>query len=309
MNNIIADAFRGLAHLSGPAGMTPPGAAVNLLSGLGKQLVDQVATQVTNALFFGATGQQGAGQRHYENFAGPGGSGIGAGTGAGTGIGAGGGNLLEQLLKQILQQLGINPQNSPFNAGAGQNNVTSFNQGVTNGLTGNTFGSPQHFPLNPQSASDFLQAGSVIGSQLGSKAGLEALNDVNVSTKKGPGHFAALDPTGLLGGNKVTGGSKGTREEIGKFMDQHPEVFGKPKSPLGIDNPKNWADALKNSKSLDENSLKQFQTAKNDLKSVMAGIPIPTSPNTPPGSASLLNADAQLYSSHIKNDAFKLFKF
>ncbi|ORM69903.1 hypothetical protein HA48_18560 [Pantoea wallisii] len=302
MNNLIANTFGAVNNLPNPLSFTPQGAAANLLLNIGKDVVDQVASKITTALFSGAlNNQQGANQNTFGDYGNNGGGNYGNAFGQGNG----GNDLLNNLLQQVLQQLGITPQNNPFNSGASQDNVNAFNQGVSDGLTNNNnFGVQQNFPFNPQSNSDFNQVGNAIGNQVGSKVGLEALNDVTTSPPKGFAGNLVTDANNLSGGS-VKGGSKETREEIGKFMDQHPEVFGKPHSPTGEKNPKSWEDALKNSKPLSNESLQQFQTAKNDLKTSLLGGTVPAPFGSAPGAASLLNADAQLYNSNIKGDAIK----
>ena len=304
MNNLIANTFGAVNHLPNPLSLTPQGAAVNLLRDIGKDVVDQIASKITNALFSGAlNNQQGANQNSFGDYGNNGGGNYGNAGGQGNGN-----DLLNTLLQQVLQQLGITPQNNPFGSGASQDNVNAFNQGVTDGLTNNNnAGSPQSFPFNPQSNSDFSQVGNAIGSQVGSKVGLEALNDVNTSPPKGIHGIVSnvSDAINSTHGGRVDGGSKETREQIGKFMDQHPEVFGKPHSPSGEKNPKSWEDALKNSKPLSNESLQQFQSAKNDLKTSLLGGTIPAPFGSAPGTSALLNADAQQYNSHIKGDAIK----
>ncbi|QKJ86332.1 hypothetical protein PMPD1_1373 [Paramixta manurensis] len=288
MSNSIGGVLGMVTHLPQTAlSLTPQGAAANLLKNIGDQMIHDIASKLTNSLFSGGMNQQGGGN---------GGASMGA-------LGNGGNNMLENLMKQVLQQMGITPQNSPFNSGSGQNNMNAFNQGLGNGLSG-TGGPTMNTPLSPQNANDFTQLGNSIGGQMGSKAGLEALNDVGTGANKG---IEALLSGGH--GGKVDGGSKETRAEIGKFMDQHPEVFGKPQMPQGAhmkgDESSSWEDALKNGKPLSDDSLKQFQTAKNDLKTSMIGGSIPTPPGAAPGGSALLNADAQLANSNIKQDAIK----
>lgn len=312
MSNVIGSAFGLLNNnIPIPLNSTPQGALAQSLFNIGEQVINQVASQITNALFSGLSnatqnfnpnsygggyGSQGGGG--YGNYGGQGGGSYGVqGNGGYGGQGNGGGDFLNNLLQQTLQQLGINPQNNLFNAGLGQDIVNAFTQGVANGL--NNYNSQQSFPLNPSNSNDYGLVGNAIGSQVGSQVGLDALNDVTTKSLKGVG--AGVES---LGGS-VTGGSKETRSEIGKFMDQHPEVFGSPKSPPGEQNPKSWEDALKNGKALSNESLQQFQNAKNDLKTSLLGGSITPPPGSDPGTSTLLNADAQLYNNNITNDSFK----
>ncbi|NIF32629.1 type III secretion protein [Enterobacter sp. Cy-643] len=278
---------------------TPEGMAANLLKNVGDQMVNDIASKLTNLLFSGGMN----GNNNNNTFMSPQSQG-----------GASMGNTLamsnmQQMLQQVLQQMGVNSQNSPFNSQAGAGNMNAFNSGMSNGLQSPSTGiGLVQLPLSTtsaNSANSFNQLGNNMGSQLGSKMGLQALDDVKSDTSG----------LSLMGSGKVDGGSKETRAEIGKYMDQHPEIYGKPQSAgAGIPGlvhigkgPSSWEDALKNSKPLSGDSLKAFQSAKNDLKTSMVGGSIPGSATAPGnGSSSLLvNADAQLFNGNIIKDAMK----
>ncbi|NIF48204.1 type III secretion protein [Enterobacter sp. Ap-1006] len=278
---------------------TPEGMAANLLKNVGDQMVNDIASKLTNLLFSGGMN----GNNNNNTFMSPQSQG-----------GASMGNTLamsnmQQMLQQVLQQMGVNSQNSPFNSQAGAGNMNAFNSGMSNGLQSPSTGiGLVQLPLSTtsaNSANSFNQLGNNMGSQLGSKMGLQALDDVKSDTSG----------LSLMGSGKVDGGSKETRAEIGKYMDQHPEIYGKPQSAgAGIPGlvhigkgPSSWEDALKNSKPLSGDSLKAFQSAKNDLKTSMVGGSIPGSSTAPGnGSSSLLvNADAQLFNGNIIKDAMK----
>ncbi len=280
---------------------TPEGMAANLLKNVGDQMVHDIASKLTNLLFSGGMNAN----NNNNTFMSPQSQG-----------GASMGNTLamsnmQQMLQQVLQQMGVNSQNSPFNSQAGAGNMNAFNSGMSNGLQSPSTGiGLVQLPLSTtsaNSANSFNQLGNSMGSQLGSKMGLQALDDVKSDTSG----LSAM----LGGGGKVDGGSKETRAEIGKFMDQHPEIYGKPQSAgAGMPGlvhigkgPSSWEDALKNSKPLSGDSLKAFQSAKNDLKTSMVGGSIPGSATAPGnGSSSLLmNADAQLFNGNIIKDAMK----
>ncbi|EJF29280.1 MULTISPECIES: Hrp/hrc type III secretion system-Hrp elicitor/effector region-harpin/ elicitor of hypersensitivity reaction [Enterobacteriaceae] len=277
---------------------TPEGMAANLLKNVGDQMVNDIASKLTNLLFSG--GMNGNNNNTFMSPQSQGGASMGNTLAM---------SNMQQMLQQVLQQMGVNSQNSPFNSQAGAGNMNAFNSGMSNGLQSPSTGiGLVQLPLSTtsaNSANSFNQLGNNMGSQLGSKMGLQALDDVKSDTSG----------LSLMGSGKVDGGSKETRAEIGKYMDQHPEIYGKPQSAgAGIPGlvhvgkgPSSWEDALKNSKPLSGDSLKAFQSAKNDLKTSMVGGSIPGSATAPGnGSSSLLvNADAQLFNGNIIKDAMK----
>lgn len=276
---------------------TPEGMAANLLKNVGDQMVNDIASKLTNLLFSG--GMNG----NNNTFMSPQSQG---GASMGNTLAA---SNMQQMLQQVIQQMGVNAQNSPFNSQAGAGNMNAFNGGLSHGLQSPSTGiGLVQLPLSTtgsNSANSFNQLGNNMGSQLGSKMGLQALDDVKSDTS---GLCGALG-----GGGKVEGGSKETRAEIGKFMDQHPEIYGKPQSVgAGMPGlvhigkgPSSWEDALKNSKPLSGDALKAFQSAKNDLKTSMVGGSIAGSGTTPGSSSLLMNADAQLFNSNIIQNSLK----
>lgn len=276
---------------------TPEGMAANLLKNVGDQMVNDIASKLTNLLFSGGL------NGNNNTFMSPQSQG---GASMGNTLAA---SNMQQMLQQVIQQMGVNSQNSPFNSQAGAGNMNAFNGGLSHGLQSPSTGiGLVQLPLSTtgsNSANSFNQLGNNMGSQLGSKMGLQALDDVKSDTS---GLCGALG-----GGGKVEGGSKETRAEIGKFMDQHPEIYGKPQSVgAGMPGlvhigkgPSSWEDALKNSKPLSGDALKAFQSAKNDLKTSMVGGSIAGSGTTPGSSSLLMNADAQLFNSNIIQNSLK----
>lgn len=274
---------------------TPEGMAANLLKNVGDQMVHDISSKLTNLLFSG--GMNGNNNNTFMSPQSHGGASMGNTLAMST---------VQQMLQQVLQQVGVNSHNSPFNSLAGAGNMNAFNSGMSSGLQSPSTGVGLiQLPLSTTSANSFNQLGNNIGSQLGSKMGLQSLDEVKSDTSG----------LSLMGSGKVDGGSKQTRAEIGKYMDQHPEVYGKPQSAgAGLPGvvhvgkgPSNWEDALKNSKPLSGEALKAFQSAKNDLKTSMVGGSIHGSAMAPGNGSSslLLNADAQLFNSNIIKDAMK----
>ncbi|ADP11390.1 hrp/hrc Type III secretion system-Hrp elicitor/effector region-harpin/ elicitor of hypersensitivity reaction [Erwinia sp. Ejp617] len=112
---------------------------------------------------------------------------------------------------------------------------------------------------------DFQQLGNAVGTGIGMKAGIQALNDIGTHSDSSTRSF-------------VNKGDRAMAKEIGQFMDQYPEVFGKPQYQKGPGkevktDDKSWAKAL--SKPDDDGmtpaSMEQFNKAKGMIKSAMAG--------------------------------------
>ncbi|MBU3057514.1 hypothetical protein [Pseudomonas indica] len=152
---------------------------------------------------------------------------------------------------------GSNPfSNNPFSGSGSGSNPFSSNP-FSNGLSGlgGLFGN---------GLSGMGQTGMGFGLDFASHTGLQKLNDIGTHKDGDNRHFV----------NKE---DRGTAEEIGKFMDQHPEIFGKPEyqkdgGSVKTDS-KSWAEAL--SKPDDDgmtgDSMNKFHEAKNILKDVMLG--------------------------------------
>ncbi|MFB5171457.1 type III secretion system harpin HrpN [Erwinia amylovora] len=112
---------------------------------------------------------------------------------------------------------------------------------------------------------DYQQLGNAVGTGIGMKAGIQALNDIGTHSDSSTRSF-------------VNKGDRAMAKEIGQFMDQYPEVFGKPQYQKGPGqevktDDKSWAKAL--SKPDDDGmtpaSMEQFNKAKGMIKSAMAG--------------------------------------
>jgi len=288
MNNAIGGA--NLTFTVPLSGNSAPTQSFSPLGSGGGDFMSQLAAAITNALFSGQQGAQGSqgNQGGQSNFgAGNGGGGFGGGSPVGGGAQQGGGSL-QQLLAEVMQDMGITPQNSPFNAQAGQGNANAFSQGMQSGLSGPSqnggggfgatggpggFGGPglampsqqaSFSPSSMQGPGNYQQLGNQMGGAVANKAGIQSLDDM---TSK----------TGFPGMSKIEGGSKETAKEMGKFMDQYPDIFGKPQAGKlaglvgGGKHDSSWEDALSNGGMLNDDSVKKFEQAKGMMKSVMEG--------------------------------------
>ncbi|WP_052045601.1 hypothetical protein [Cedecea neteri] len=124
---------------------------------------------------------------------------------------------------QVMQQMGINGQISPFSPqSATGDSMNAFHGGLCNGLQAPAM--PGTFAQLPASisgnnaSSSYNQLGNTMGSQLANNMGLQALDNVTADT----------GGLSFNGGGKVDGGTTDSWAQIGKFMDQHPEIYGKP---------------------------------------------------------------------------------
>ena len=245
------------------------------------------------------------------------GGGLGSGSGLGSGLGsssAGGGsaldqalgldsssygsgtdassgsdndNPLQQLMKlfaEVMQNLFGDQQGTQGSSDGRQptqGEQTAYNKGVTDALSSlmggglsqssSAAGSAADNGLGGKSLQnlsgpvDFQQLGNAVGTGVGMKAGIQALNDIGTHSDSSTRSF-------------INKGDRALAKEVGQFMDQYPEVFGKPQyqknagSAVKTDD-KSWAQAL--SKPDDDGmtpaSIDQFNKAKGMIKSAMAG--------------------------------------
>ncbi|TSH78318.1 harpin HrpZ family protein [Pantoea sp. paga] len=112
---------------------------------------------------------------------------------------------------------------------------------------------------------DFEQLGVGVGTGVGMKAGIEALNNIGTESDSSTRTFINKEDRGLA-------------KEVGQFMDQYPETFGKPqyqKTPYSEvkTDTKSWAEALSDpdDDGMTPASMEQFNKAKGMIKSAMAG--------------------------------------
>jgi len=112
---------------------------------------------------------------------------------------------------------------------------------------------------------DYEQLGVGVGTGVGMKAGIEALNNIGTESDSSTRTFINKDDRGLA-------------KEVGQFMDQYPEIFGKPqyqKTPYSEvkTDTKSWAEALSDpdDDGMTPASMEQFNKAKGMIKSAMEG--------------------------------------
>ncbi|PAU60058.1 hypothetical protein [Pseudomonas indica] len=184
------------------------------------------------------------------------GGGLGGGLGNMLGGGLGGG-LGSMLGGGLGGGLGDNLfGNNPF---AGGTNSTPFGENpFAGGLSG--LGSS----LLGGGLSGMAQTGMGFGLDLASHMSLQKLSDIGTHVDGQNRHF-------------INEENRGTAKEIGKFMDQHPEIFGKPEYQKdGGDvktDTKSWAEALSNpdDDGMTGESMDKFHKATNIMKDVMLG--------------------------------------
>ncbi|QTF08194.1 type III secretion protein HrpN [Brenneria izadpanahii] len=185
-------------------------------------------------------------------------------------------NVLSQLLNGDTAQNGQNGlfgQKQPTNS-----EVSAYQQGVQDALSSilnNGFSqtSNEQQPLQLGSnglqglsgESAFNQLGNTLGLSVGQQAGLQELNNVSTHNDSPTRYFVDQEDRALA-------------KEIGQFMDQYPEKFGKPEyqkdnqtSPTQDD--KSWAQALSNpdDDGMTKASMDKFLEAVGMIKSAVAG--------------------------------------
>ncbi|MGM3190235.1 harpin HrpN [Dickeya dadantii subsp. dieffenbachiae] len=189
-----------------------------------------------------------------------------------------------------------------------QSNMDAFGGGVNNALSsilGNGLGQAMggFSPLSLgagglqglSGAGAFNQLGNAIGMGIGQNAALNALSNVSTHVDGNNRHFVDKEDRGLA-------------KEIGQFMDQYPEVFGKPQyqkdnwnSPVNDD--KSWANAL--SKPDDDGmtgaSMDKFRQAMGMIKSAVAGDTGNTNLNLRGAGGASLGIDAAVVGDKIAN--------
>ncbi|WP_261641320.1 harpin HrpZ family protein [Erwinia mallotivora] len=195
-----------------------------------------------------------------------GGSGLGGGTGLGGGSGLGGGT------------------------GLGGGSGLGGGLGGGNGLGGKSL-------QNLSGPADFQQLGNAVGTGVGMKAGIEALNNIGTHSDSSTRSFVNKEDRGMA-------------KEVGQFMDQYPETFGKPQyqksagSEAKTDT-KSWAEALSkpDDDGMTPSSMDQFSKAKGMIKSAMAGDTGNTNLQARGAGGSSLGIDAMLAGDAINNMA------
>ncbi|MFC0139656.1 type III secretion protein HrpN [Erwinia mallotivora] len=242
---------------------------------------------------------------------------------------------MEQLMKiftEIMQSMFGNQDGSSSGSSTGrqptQDEQNAYNKGVTDALTalmggglsqslGNSLGGGSGLGggtglggglgggnglggrslQNLSGPVDFQKLGNAVGTGVGMKAGIEALNNIGTHSDSSTRSFINKEDRAMA-------------KEVGQFMDQYPETFGKPQyqksagSEAKTDT-KSWAEAL--SKPDDDGmtpaSMDQFNKAKGMIKSAMAGDTGNTNLQARGAGGSSLGIDAMLAGDAINNMA------
>ncbi|MEN0616095.1 harpin HrpZ family protein [Klebsiella indica] len=146
-------------------------------------------------------------------------------------------------------------------------------------------------------AGDFGQLGNAVGLGIGQKAGIEALNAIGTHSDSATRSFINKEDRPMA-------------KEIGQFMDQYPEVFGKPQYQkddwtTAKTDDKSWATALSDpdDDGMTPGSMDQFNKAKGMIKSAMAGDFSNSNLQAHGAGGSSLGIDAALTGDAISNMA------
>ncbi|WP_042859960.1 harpin HrpN [Dickeya sp. NCPPB 3274] len=326
------------AHIGGDLGVSGLGLGSQGLKGLNaatsslgssvdklSSTIDKLTSALTSMMFAGAMAQGlGSGQKQ----------GLGAGNQLGQSFGngaQGAGNLLSppktgndplsQMFENALNNLlgkdtvdrltnqGNQMANAMLNASQmTQGNMDAFGKGVGNALSsilgnglGQAMGGASPLTLGAgglqglSGAGSFNQLGNAIGMGVGQNAALNALSNVSTHVDGNNRHFVDKEDRGLA-------------KEIGQFMDQYPEIFGKPQyqkdgwSSAKTDD-KSWAKAL--SKPDDDGmtgaSMDKFRQALGMIKSAVAGDTGNTNLNLRGAGGASLGIDAAVVGDKIAN--------
>ncbi|AUQ25668.1 harpin HrpN [Dickeya zeae] len=319
------------AHIGGDLGVSGLGLGAQGLKGLNaatsslgssvdklSSTIDKLTSALT-AMMFGGSMAQGVGSSQ--------------GRGAGNALGNSGSNLLspsksdndplskmfEDALNDLLgadrvsrlKQQGNEMSNALLNSSQmTPGNMNAFGSGVNNALSsilGNGLGqamggfSPMTLGAGGlqglSGAGSFNQLGNAIGMGVGQNAALNALSNVSTHVDGNNRHFVDKEDRGLA-------------KEVGQFMDQYPEIFGKPQyqkdnwSSAKTDD-KSWAKAL--SKPDDDGmtgaSMDKFRQALGMIKSAVAGDTGNTNLNLRGAGGASLGIDAGVVGDKIANMA------
>ncbi|WP_038904223.1 harpin HrpN [Dickeya zeae] len=248
---------------------------------------------------------------------------LGAKQGAGNATSASGSDPLSDMFQKVLNTLlGNNTANGMMKQGDQMpqsllngnqmtpDNMDAFGKGVGNALSsilgnglGQAMGGFSGLSLGAgglqglSGAGAFNQLGNAIGMGVGQNAALNALSNVSTHVDGNNRHFVDKEDRGLA-------------KEVGQFMDQYPEIFGKPQyqkdnwSSAKTDD-KSWAKAL--SKPDDDGmtgaSMDKFRQALGMIKSAVAGDTGNTNLNLRGAGGASLGIDAGVVGDKIANMA------
>ncbi|MEH2921571.1 type III secretion protein HrpN [Samsonia erythrinae] len=144
-------------------------------------------------------------------------------------------------------------------------------------------------------ADGFNQLGSSLGLSVGQKAGLQELNNISTHSDSPTRYFVDKEDREMA-------------KEIGQFMDQYPEVFGKPEfqkdhwqTPKQDD--KSWSKALSkpDDDGMTKESMDKFMKAVGMIKSAVAGDTGNTNLHARGNGGSSLGIDAAMIGDRIVN--------
>lgn len=197
------------------------------------------------------------------------------------------GNTLDQLISQVLAQLIGDSLMKQLQQGLGDpQNQNAFNQGAAQGL-GNPQPGGQQMPGSFNSPTDFNQAGNAVGNAVGNALGNQALNNAGAAMDA----LREVNPADAKGKSYhyFDRGDMPAAKEVCKFMDAHPEIFGKSDQD-------NFEKDIKDGR-LNDNVIDKFMQAKNMLQDAISGTPNPAFQNP-----SVLR-DAQSFAGQIGKNA------
>ncbi|UJR61652.1 harpin HrpN [Dickeya zeae] len=313
------------AHIGGDLGVAGLGLGSQGLKGLntttpslGSSLdklsstIDKLTSAMT-AMMFASVMAQALGTKQ----------GAGGGQGAGNAASASGSDPLSDMFQKVLSNLlGNNTANGLTKQGDQMpqsllngnqmtpDNMDAFSKGMGNALSsilgnglGQAMGGLSGLSLGAgglqglSGAGAFNQLGNAIGMGVGQNAALNALSNVSTHVDGNNRHFVDKEDRGLA-------------KEVGQFMDQYPEIFGKPQyqkdnwSSAKTDD-KSWAKAL--SKPDDDGmtgaSMDKFRQALGMIKSAVAGDTGNTNLNLRGAGGASLGIDAGVVGDKIANMA------
>ncbi|UUE08214.1 harpin HrpZ family protein [Dickeya zeae] len=313
------------AHIGGDLGIAGLGLGSQGLKGLNSatpslgssmdklsSTIDKLTSAMT-AMMFASVMAQALGAKQ----------GAGGGQGAGNATSASGSDPLSDMFQKVLNTLlGNNTANGMMKQGDQMpqsllngnqmtpDNMDAFGKGVGNALSsilgnglGQAMGGVSGLSLGAgglqglSGAGAFNQLGNAIGMGVGQNAALNALSNVSTHVDGNNRHFVDKEDRGLA-------------KEVGQFMDQYPEIFGKPQyqkdnwSSAKTDD-KSWAKAL--SKPDDDGmtgaSMDKFRQALGMIKSAVAGDTGNTNLNLRGAGGASLGIDAGVVGDKIANMA------
>ncbi|KHN92133.1 type III secretion protein HrpN [Pectobacterium actinidiae] len=244
------------------------------------------------------------------------GSALGSGLGGALGAGMNAmnpaammGSLLSSALEDLLgggmsqQQGGLFGNKQPTSP-----EISAYTQGVNDALSailGNglsqTKGQTSPLQLGNNGlqglsgAGAFNQLGNTLGMSVGQKAGLQELNNISTHNDSPTRYFVDKEDRKMA-------------KEIGQFMDQYPEVFGKPEYQkdnwqTAKQDDKSWAKALSkpDDDGMTKGSMDKFMKAVGMIKSAVAGDTGNTNLHARGNGGASLGIDASMIGDRIVN--------